>query len=454
MTDPPPESGATAVLGESDAGVVQTLPASPSAHAKTVASELTAGTMVGDYRIEGKLGGGGMGEVYGAVHPLIGKRTAIKVLRAELSVNREQVERFVREARAVNQIGHPNIVDVFTFGTLPDGRSYFAMEWLQGESLRARVKHGRLTLAEIAAVVDGICAALDAAHDKGIVHRDLKPDNVFLVAVRGAPSMVKLLDFGIAKLLGDDEHGHQTRTGNLLGTPAYIAPEQARGEAIDQQVDVYSLGAMLFELLTGEVPFPARSAMDMISAHLNNPPPSPAARNAAVPAELDALVQRMMAKEAKDRPGLPEVRAVVARAASAPAARPATTGRRWLVPVVLASGVAAAAAAVIATSGGESRATAPVDAAVEPTVVAPVDAAPAAAVTPAPVDAAAAVTPAPVDAAPAADRTARRKKTRPDAGGAAAAKEPEPEPAVRAPDAAPAKKPPPPPDDDGLMEPE
>src|SRR3954471_5448371 len=165
--------------------------------------DLAVGEMVGEYRVEGELGRGGMGRVYAATHPVIAKRAAIKVLHPELSVNTEAVERFIQEARSVNQIGHPNIVDIFAFGTLPDGRSYFVMEWLRGESLHTRIERERLPIAEALVMLETITVALEAAHEKGIVHRDLKPDNVFLVEVKGDRPQVKLLDFGIAKLSGN-----------------------------------------------------------------------------------------------------------------------------------------------------------------------------------------------------------------------------------------------------------
>jgi serine/threonine-protein kinase len=271
--------------------------------------ELTPGTMVGEYRVEGQLGEGGMGTVYAAIHPVIAKRVAIKVLHPALSVNREAVERFVQEARSVNQIGHPNIVDIFAFGTLPDGRSYFVMERLHGRTLREAMTERRLTLADTMAVLETITLALEAAHDCGVVHRDLKPDNIYLVDVKNDRPIVKLLDFGIAKLLGDDSTlTERTRTGNLLGTPGYISPEQARGYAVDHRTDIYALGAVAFEMITGSLPFPADNGADMIAKHLHSPPPSASGVNPHVPPGLDKLLRQLLSKDADRRPTLAQTR--------------------------------------------------------------------------------------------------------------------------------------------------
>jgi len=305
--------------------------------------DLLVGTMVGEYRVEGQLGEGGMGKVYAATHPVIAKRAAIKVLHPELSVNTEAVERFIQEARSVNQIGHPNIVDIFAFGALVDGRSYFIMEWLRGESLRDRILRGAVPIQHTLQILDTIATALEAAHDKGIVHRDLKPDNVFLVDIKGAAPQVKLLDFGIAKLLGNDDlRAERTRTGNLLGTPAYISPEQARGHAVDHRTDIYALGALAYELMTGWLPFPADNAADMIAKHLFEPPPHASLSNADVWPELDALICAMLAKDANERPTLAQVRMIVSQVplrASAPTfpttlpdqARGSNRSRAWLI---------------------------------------------------------------------------------------------------------------------------
>jgi hypothetical protein len=279
----------------------------------SASSELPAGEMVGEYRVERKIGQGGMGIVYGAVHPLIGKRAAIKVLSRQLCMQPEAVERFVTEARSVNQIGHPNIVDVFSFGNLPDGRSYFVMEWLEGKSLAERLRKGRMSIGEVIAILDEVAEALEAAHAKRIVHRDLKPDNIFLVAAPGGKTKVTLLDFGIAKLLDDsNERITKTRTGSLMGTPLYVAPEQARGYEIDARVDIYSLGAVAFEMLTGKPPFIADNAMDVVSMHLHDEPPRCSSVMSGVPAQLDDILLATLAKEPDDRPTLPELRAVLA----------------------------------------------------------------------------------------------------------------------------------------------
>ncbi|HTR52043.1 MAG TPA: serine/threonine-protein kinase, partial [Kofleriaceae bacterium] len=259
---------------------------------------LEPGTMLGDYRIEGKLGEGGMGVVFSAIHPLIGKRAAIKVLKKELCADPIALERFINEARAVNEIGHPNIVDIFTFGETLGGRSYLVMEWLKGTTLRDRIARERLRLPDVCAIVRPLARALAAAHDKGIIHRDLKPENVFLVDVKGEATIVKLLDFGIAKLGRAGRSLERTATGEMVGTPMYIAPEQARGREIDARADIYSLGGIVFELLTGRPPFVADNAMDMVAQHLIEPPPSPRELAPDVPIELDRVVHAMLAKDA------------------------------------------------------------------------------------------------------------------------------------------------------------
>jgi serine/threonine protein kinase len=272
-------------------------------------ADLEAGRMVGEYRIEGKLGEGGMATVYSATHPVIGKKAAIKVMSPALSADAAAVERFVQEARTVNQIGHPNIVDVFAFGRIDDGRSYFVMEWLKGETLYARMIRGRLTVPECLEILLHVCDALEAAHEKGVVHRDLKPENVFLVTQRGGRWQVKLLDFGIAKLLGDgDSRLQRTRADLVMGTPQYLSPEQARAKTVDHRTDIYSLGAMAFEMLTGRLPFVADSVMDTIIAHMKEEAPRASSVAPEVPQVLDGLLARMLEKDPAERPDLSAIR--------------------------------------------------------------------------------------------------------------------------------------------------
>ena len=273
--------------------------------------DLMPGTMLGEYRIEAKIGQGGMGMVFSAMHPRIEKRAAIKILKKELCTDPFQIERFLDEARIVNTIGHPNIVDVFAFGELADGRCYFVMEWLKGESLHQRLARGPISLGEIVSIIKPLARALDAAHAKGIVHRDMKPDNVFLVNVPGEQPLVKLLDFGIAKLQRNDHRLEKTATGAMVGTPQYMAPEQAKGYTIDHRADIYALGGIMFEMLTAEPPFVADNAMEVVAKHLMEPARRPSAVCEGIPQELDDLVLAMLSKTPADRPSLQDVVRVV-----------------------------------------------------------------------------------------------------------------------------------------------
>jgi serine/threonine protein kinase len=277
-------------------------------------SELAVGTDVGGYVVEAVLGQGGMGVVYAATHPLIGKRAAVKVLRPELSTDVRAVERFITEARSVNQIGHPNIVDIFAFGTLPDGRNYYVMDLLVGESLRTRLKRtGALHVSEAAHVVDEIASALIAAHGTGIIHRDLKPDNVFMMSVAGRWPEVKLLDWGLAKLLSPTSK-FRTVTGALLGTPVYMSPEQARSaDTVDVRTDIYSLGVIAYELLSGLAPFKRNTSMETLLAHAEESVPPLADKVPGLPDELVQLIEAMLGKEPDERPTLAAVRTVLRR---------------------------------------------------------------------------------------------------------------------------------------------
>jgi len=276
---------------------------------------LGPGTEVHGYVIDGELGKGGMGFVYSATHPLIGKRAAIKILKPEVSTSPIILERFIQEARAVNQIQHPNIVDIFAFGTLADGRAYHVMDLLVGETLRKRLRRGALHPSEAAAIIDQTASALNAAHDKGFVHRDLKPDNIFLVAHDDRWPEVKLLDFGLAKLMPEAGLApFTTKVGVMLGTPEYMSPEQARGVGVDYRTDIYALGVLTFEILAGRRPFPSRGdAFATLQAHAEEPPPSLRDLVSGLPAELVQLVDAMLAKEPGARPSLAAIRTVIKR---------------------------------------------------------------------------------------------------------------------------------------------
>lgn len=266
--------------------------------------DLPPGTAVGEYVVGDKLGEGAFGKVYRGRQPLIGKNVAIKLLSRRFSGDPEMVSRFVAEARAVNQIAHRNIIDIFSFGNLPDGRLYFVMELLQGRTLDHLLRsRGFYSVAEALPILRGLARALDAAHAHGIAHRDLKPANVFVTTDDEGLPYPKLLDFGIAKLVRPDAATmHKTRTGAPMGTPYYMSPEQCRGDTIDTSTDAYSFGVMTFQLLTGQLPFTGDSYVEILFRHMTVDPPPPSTVSAAVPRELDPLILRLMAKSPHDRP--------------------------------------------------------------------------------------------------------------------------------------------------------
>jgi serine/threonine-protein kinase len=279
------------------------------------ATKLGPGTDVGGYVIDGIIGRGGMGVVYSATHPVIGKRAAIKVLRAEVSKSPITLERFVQEARAVNQIGHPNIIDIFAYGALSDGRAYHIMDLLVGESLRKRLRKGPLTASEATSVIDEMASALMAAHERGFVHRDLKPDNVYLVTRDDGWPEVKLLDFGLAKLMPEAGIApFQTKAGVMLGTPEYMSPEQARGVGVDHRTDIYALGILSFEILAGRRPFPKMGdSVATLQQHAEEVPPSIGDIVTGLPPDLVQLVDTMLAKTPGARPSLAAVRQILKR---------------------------------------------------------------------------------------------------------------------------------------------
>ncbi len=307
------------------------------------------GQTLGTYVIERELGRGGMGSVWIGAHSLLGRRAAIKVLLPELSKHQDIVQRFFNEARAATAVKHAGIVEIYDFGWAPDGSAYIVMELLDGESLSSRMaRQGRLPTAFALGVARQIAAALDAAHKAGVIHRDLKPDNVFLVPDPEVAlgERVKLLDFGIAKLT-DEQPGNlaRTQTGAVMGTPYYMSPEQCRGAGqVDARSDLYALGCMLYEMLGGQVPFPGEGAGEIIGAHLHVAVPPLRALAPDVPAAIEALIMRLLAKRADDRPATGEI---VARELTELA-----TGLRATLPAHLAPGPASGTQGAVAREPG------------------------------------------------------------------------------------------------------
>jgi eukaryotic-like serine/threonine-protein kinase len=266
-----------------------------------------AGQTIGNYKVVRQIGEGGMGVVYLAEHPVIGRKVAIKLLHTSFAKDSETVARFFNEARAIHVIAHPNIVEIMDFGQTTDGQPYFIMEFLSGEPLADRIARGPVPVTEAVAIVSQICEALQAAHDKRIVHRDLKPHNVFLLD-QGPRPTVKILDFGVAKMsTGWDTaqsggHSVKTRTGSLMGTPLYMSPEQCRGSGkLDHRTDIYSLAVILFEMISGRPPFLAEGVGELFAMHMLEPAPSLSEFAPRTPPYVVRAVERALAKDLDDR---------------------------------------------------------------------------------------------------------------------------------------------------------
>jgi serine/threonine-protein kinase len=265
---------------------------------------MVEGTVVGAYRVLRQIGQGGMGTVWLAEHVQLGRQAAIKVLLPELSVKPDVVQRFFNEARAATAITDPGIVQIFDYGQHTDGSAYIVMELLDGQPLDRRLAdQGALPIRDALRIVRQVASTLGAAHARGIVHRDIKPENIFLVRDPEVASgeRAKVLDFGIAKL-GGTTTGIKTQTATMMGTPVYMSPEQCRGAgAVDARSDVYSLGCVLFVLLTRRAPFVADGVGELIVMHITVEPPAPSSVRSDVPPEVDRLVLRCLAKEPGER---------------------------------------------------------------------------------------------------------------------------------------------------------
>lgn len=328
--------------------------------------ELREGSTLGNYQLERLLGEGSMGKVFQARHARLGRQVALKVLKAEHARDSGFVQRFFQEARTVNQINHEHIVEIFDFVDEGEGgHVYCVMELLRGQSLSSLVREEKLTLARIQRIVVQVCAALGAAHQVGVVHRDIKPDNLFIIHRAGQPDFVKVLDFGVAKLLTSEGNTTGTMDGTIIGTPAYMAPEQAAGLPVDPRADVYAVGNILYELLAGRPPFQAPAFGQLVVQIITQPPPplpTQLPSGEPMPRQLSELVMRCLAKEAESRPQslaevttslllLPPVSSAAAAQAVDPSERPTQKMRAAVSRLHPRVALAAGAATLALVSG-------------------------------------------------------------------------------------------------------
>ena len=282
-------------------GVTKFCPKDGAPLQKAVSDGLIGQMIDGRYLVEARLGQGGMGEVYLAKQVRTGRKCALKLMHRSLTTDADAVGRFRREAASACAVSHPNIATVYDYGEMSDGVPYFAMEYVEGQPLSGLLTEmGALPPARAVDIARQIADALSAAHDHSIVHRDLKPDNVMLAAARGGADLVKVVDFGIAKMT-HAEAGQITKTGYVLGTVAYMSPEQIRGDVLDGRTDLYSLGCVLYEMLTGQSTCPGASAEMVLVQRLTEPPPEPRAVNESVPRALNDIVVRLLAKAPEER---------------------------------------------------------------------------------------------------------------------------------------------------------
>lgn len=342
------------------------------AHSEPQAPICLVDQRIGKYRLVRKLGEGGMGSVFEAVHAEIGQRAAVKLLKPELSSEAKHVKRFFDEAKLLSMVSNPGLIKIYDFDRTDDGQVYIVMELLEGETLWSRFEKAQTSGAQVglpveyvARLVKQVASALAAVHERGILHRDLKPDNIFIVkdseAVTG--ERAKILDFGIARLQDPSGEGRHTTAGVAIGTPTYMSPEQCEANPnITDRVDVYSLGIMSYELLTGAPPFKSESLASVLRMHLTrDPPPLPP----SIPEPLAALVMQMLAKEAKERPSMTEVTqridALFRGGNTSPAVRglpPRAAGRRAMLIAAVSAGALLAAGGTALLLAGRKRSTA------------------------------------------------------------------------------------------------
>jgi serine/threonine-protein kinase len=310
------------------------------------------GESVGNYVVRSKIGEGGMGAVYLAEHARLGRRVAVKVLLPHMSRNPQLIARFFNEAKAATEIKNQHIVDVLDFGELADGSSYIVMEWLEGKTLsEVLAKEGRLSIARTARIAQGVAKALAAAHAHGIIHRDLKPENIFLVERDGDADFVKVLDFGIAKLALGDAGDVRTQTGAILGTPLYMSPEQCNGAPVDRRTDVYAMGVILYQMLTGTLPFNTTKLTELLVAHATLKPPPLRDHEPSITLATESAVLQALEKDPERRFDSIEALARAITEERHVAALPATTPSALPVPTPVSSPASQTAAEVFVRVG-------------------------------------------------------------------------------------------------------
>ena len=317
------------------------------------AVHVLAGTMIGEYEVTAPIGAGGMGAVFAAVQPRIGKKVAIKVLRRDLSGDPTALARFENEARAVNEIGHPNLVDIFSFGELPDGNPYFVMEHVEGENLSSwLIRNGPVPLETAMPILRQIFDALAAAHERGVIHRDLKPGNI-MISRGGAAPRIKVLDFGLAKMTTSSTSDLElTNPGFAMGTPHFMSPEQHLGALVDQRTDIYALGVLVYQMLCGCYPFIGNTPSEIGGHHMHTELVLPSSLVKRLPKSVDQVLSRALAKDATARfISVREFQAALERcipqraATPVPAPAPVKNTRTWVA--IGATAVAAATLAVV-----------------------------------------------------------------------------------------------------------
>jgi serine/threonine-protein kinase len=309
-----------ATVEELSRAISQTDCNEPNAHTFVVSGDVKsaytptdplAGSILGSYQLVKLLGQGAMGRVYQARHTKLGRQVALKVLRPEHARNPQLVERFFQEARTVNEINHEHIVEIFDFvedfDAMGNKRAYFVMELLAGTSLGDLVRRGPLSIGRILSIARQICSALDAAHKVGVVHRDIKPDNIFIIERSGVPLFVKILDFGVAKLVKriGASPAQETMDGVIIGTPTYMSPEQAAGKQTDHRADVYAVGVVLYEMLSGKPPFDGEGFGQLVVQIVTEAPPALGEKSLGgenIPSDLRSIVMSCLAKEPSKRP--------------------------------------------------------------------------------------------------------------------------------------------------------